>query len=165
MNFLVLGRAEVAMVTPEMPYIVISVTECEAPEARLAESSYRLGVLRLKFHDIEMPQWDRTLMSSEEASKIIAFVREHQAAARLIISQCEAGMSRSAGVAAALSKWLQEDDRPFFKHYIPNRHVYRLVLEAARESEKHSAVNKENARKIALLRQIGVSDREKDNSP
>ena len=46
---------------------------------------------------------------------------------------CAAGISRSAGVAAAISKFYTGDDERFYKEYIPNRYVYMKVLEALHE--------------------------------
>lgn len=43
---------------------------------------------------------------------------------------CAAGISRSAGVAAAISKFYTGEDDFFYKKYIPNRYVYMRVLEA-----------------------------------
>ena len=45
-----------------------------------------------------------------------------------IIVHCEAGVSRSAGAVAALSKLLNGDDSYFFKHFLPNTLVYKLIL-------------------------------------
>jgi hypothetical protein len=46
---------------------------------------------------------------------------------------CGAGVSRSAGVAAALGKWLNNDDGFIFNNfsYCPNFTCYRLVLNEA----------------------------------
>ena len=44
---------------------------------------------------------------------------------------CEAGISRSAGAVAALSKVINGDDSYFFKMFLPNRLVYRLILQEA----------------------------------
>ncbi len=158
MKFLVLGRADVATRTLDLPYIVISVTECEAPEAHIAESPQRVDVLRLKFHDVDTPGAGRVLISAEDARSIVAFARQHLETAQVIVCQCEAGMSRSAGIAAALSKWLQDEDMAFFRHYLPNRYVYRQVLNAAQQSDLHSSVNPEKARIIALFKQIGEEE-------
>ncbi|MCU0238266.1 MAG: hypothetical protein MUC29_02410 [Pyrinomonadaceae bacterium] len=49
----------------------------------------------------------------------------------LIVCQCEQGMSRSAGIAAALSKILQDEDEYFLKNYWSNRWVYDLLIETA----------------------------------
>jgi predicted protein tyrosine phosphatase len=130
-DFLVLGRAEILRIVPEEPHIVISITDPGAPIARIADAPARLGLLRLRFHDAETTQERRTLLSDEEAQAIVALVDQHREALRLIVCQCEGGISRSAGVAAALSRWLQNDNAEFFRHFQPNRHVYEKVLRAA----------------------------------
>ena len=45
---------------------------------------------------------------------------------------CGAGQSRSAGVAAAILKWMTGSDAQIFdnRKYTPNMRCYRLVLEA-----------------------------------
>ena len=131
MQFLVLGRADVLTRAPDLPYVVISITDTGTPEAIVADSPHRLDVLRLQFHDADTAQEGKTLIRPEDADAIIAFVRRYRDSAKLIVCQCEGGISRSAGVAAALSKWLQNDDTLFFRHYLPNRLVYRTVLNAA----------------------------------
>jgi predicted protein tyrosine phosphatase len=140
MGFLVLSRALVRVVVPTVPYIVISITDPENDEAEIAPSPLQKGVLRLRFHDtqeIDNPALqyfslspDRRL-SDAEARKILAFVRKHQPQIQLIVCHCEAGVSRSAAVAAALSRILQDEDDYFFEHYMPNTHVYKRLLKAA----------------------------------
>ncbi|MBW3625154.1 MAG: hypothetical protein KY468_17290 [Armatimonadetes bacterium] len=129
-SFQVIGRAGAMRLLPSVPHIIISITEPRAPEARYPESPHRLGILRLQFHDAEVPLPDRALLTPEDARAIVEFVKRHLGEARLIVCQCEGGVSRSAGVAAALSRWLQNDDAPFFRYYQPNRHVYRTLLDA-----------------------------------
>src|SRR5690606_31489235 len=69
-------------------------------------------------------------MSKEDAARIVAFYRNNIDVHSVIV-QCEAGISRSAGVAAALIKSVNGDDSVFFKPpYVPNRYVYRMVLNA-----------------------------------
>ena len=41
---------------------------------------------------------------------------------------CAAGISRSAGIAAAISKFYTDNDNYFYRNYIPNRYVYMKVL-------------------------------------
>ncbi|HVH42669.1 MAG TPA: hypothetical protein VM925_10005 [Labilithrix sp.] len=49
-----------------------------------------------------------------------------------IVIHCDAGISRSAAVAAALSRALRGDDTEFFTgKYKPNMRVYRLLLDSA----------------------------------
>lgn len=49
-----------------------------------------------------------------------------------VVVQCEAGRSRSAGLAAALGKIYNDDDWFIFDNakYNPNRYVYRTMLNA-----------------------------------
>lgn len=137
-NFLVLNRFDVATVKPDVPYLVISVTDPERDEAVLAESANRRAVLRLRFHDkgTRRPLAPgKVVMTSEDARTVIAFVQAHLDEGQLIVCQCEGGISRSAAIAAALSRILQGEDRFFFQHYAPNDWIYHLLLEAADEGE------------------------------
>ena len=117
-NFQVLGRASAMTTLPEEKYIHISITDLDAPEVSLPENPNRLAVLRLSFHDTETTSIGITEAQAEE---IVAFVNAYHQEVIRIVCNCEAGLSRSAGVAAALAKWLTGDDTPFFTHFIPNR--------------------------------------------
>lgn len=149
MDFLVLGRAEAMRIAPEVPYVVISITTPGASAARLADCPHRVSVLRLQFHDCDAPQPEHPLISSEpvslisdeQARSIVHFVEEHRSTVKLIICQCDAGMSRSAAVAAALSRWLQQDDEAFFRYYLPNTLVYHSVLTMTRNAFMSDMLN------------------------
>jgi len=69
------------------------------------------------------------LFGKKDARHILAFVEKYANDINLIAVNCEAGISRSAGVAGALSKILNNDDSYYFKHYLPNSLVYRLILQ------------------------------------
>ncbi len=127
MRLLVLNRARVARVMPNVPYIVISVTDPDRPEADIAENPLRMGLLRLAFYDLDDLDDHPLAPSQDHADEIVRFVREHLSHADLIVTQCEAGISRSSGIAAALSRWLNGHDEEFFERYIPNRRIYRLI--------------------------------------
>lgn len=73
------------------------------------------------------------LMTAEDANRIAAFLQLHQN--RDVIVHCDAGLSRSAGVAAAIMKHFNGDDSPVFDSgkYYPNMWCYRLTLEALEE--------------------------------
>ena len=45
-----------------------------------------------------------------------------------ICVNCEAGISRSAGIAGALSKIYNKEDSYYFKHFCPNMFVYTSIL-------------------------------------
>ena len=57
---------------------------------------------------------------------------EHRAKVERSIVHCDAGKSRSPGVAAALARVLDGDDASYFGgRYTPNARVYRTLLEVA----------------------------------
>lgn len=72
--------------------------------------------------------WGRKqiLFSAVNAKEIIDFWNEINS--DLLIVHCEAGVSRSPAIAAALSKINEEDDNFYFKNYRPNSLVYRTIL-------------------------------------
>ena len=141
-KILVLSRVDIGEIIPEAPYIVISISDPEQPDAAIIQTTLMRAVLRLKFHDnvqtVDIPGLEgmslgpetEVIMTQEDARSILAFVREHLNQIELIVCQCEAGISRSAGIAAALSRILQGEDQFFFDKYWPNRWVYRTILDA-----------------------------------
>ena len=137
LNLLVLGRADIQTVMPEVPYSVISITDPNSPDAVLADSPLRHDVLRLKFHDIGdgTPFGDYTAMTDAEAQTIISFAAEQSSHIELLVCQCEAGASRSAGIAAALSRLMQNEDAYFFRNYTPNLRVYDALLRVGAASD------------------------------
>lgn len=86
------------------------------------------AILPLYFEDTD----NDTSMSEKDAEAIAQFVLQKADTCDLLIVHCEAGMSRSAGTAAALMCWFNGDDSPIFDHafYRPNTHCYRAVLNA-----------------------------------
>ena len=89
-----------------------------------------LDILSLTFEDWDDPD-DKTCISEIDAEKIMNFVKRWNTKnydVNLYVN-CEAGQSRSAGVAAAISKFLFGDDSWFFKTKTPNMLCYRRVLE------------------------------------
>lgn len=83
------------------------------------------AVLPLRFDDVDGGE---NCMVVEEAVRIMTFVERHRD--KLIIVHCDGGVSRSAGVAAALMKFYNGDDTPIFDNprYCPNMLCYRLML-------------------------------------
>ena len=116
-----------------MPYVVVSIANPGSPHPELRESPHRLGVLRLAFDDVEPNRRDsrggRTPMTPGQAREILAFVEAHLERLELIVVHCEAGVSRSPAVAAALWRWLEGTRGPFFERFRPNAHVYRTMCD------------------------------------
>ena len=70
------------------------------------------------------------LMTDDDAKRVADFVCDH--GDTKIIVHCDAGISRSAGVAAAILKYLTDDDSAIFDshRYHPNMWCYRKTLNA-----------------------------------
>lgn len=134
LSFLVLGRHEIETAKIDVPYAVVSVTDPEREAAILAESPNHRAILRLSFHDksgLRAAALGKTAMTAADAQAILDFVSAHLHEVKLIVCQCEAGISRSAAIAAALSRILQNNDSFFFTHYAPNDYIYKTLLKAA----------------------------------
>lgn len=144
----------------EYSHILISIISpiCTDVEFKLSEKCK--GLLRLKFHDVdeknieifnkehddfikENPNALESVkkahylatveyyepMTDEQADQVVEFVEKYKDV-ELIVVHCEAGISRSAGLAAALSKIMTGDDIRFFKKFLPNMLVYRKIINA-----------------------------------
>jgi len=130
MSFLVLGRQHVCKpeYTPEIPHIVISITDPDEPEAYYVPTDLRQDILRLSFFDINESIGNLTMVNDNDIDAIIDFVNTWKDKVPLIVTQCEAGISRSSGVAAGLSQWLNNDSKFFFDTYLPNSLVYSKLV-------------------------------------
>lgn len=125
-------RAIESAAMPVVPYVVLSITTSPTDEARIPPSPHCLGVLRLAFFDSDLSAEDEGpegLFSRDDARQIWRFLLPLHKKLRCIVLHCSAGVSRSPGVAAALSNVLCGDDQSFFERYRPNRRVYTLLLD------------------------------------
>lgn len=115
------------------PYCIISINNVgEKPPAFMLQNNCRL-VRYLYFDDVEKGENncidDRTLNSL--AYLIFSNLGFMNNDIKDIYVHCGAGVSRSAGLAAALMKFYNDDDSPIFDNpkYVPNMTVYKAVLE------------------------------------
>lgn len=108
-----------------------------------------LAALNIEFGDVT-PAMDkdgadnelqRQLMTIEHARRIHDFVETLPKEVELLIVHCSAGISRSAGVAAALLMARTGSDRQIFDsgQYCPNMYVYYSVLEAYGLTNRYSS--------------------------
>ena len=74
---------------------------------------------------------DIKVFDESYAEKILEFVSTYALEVDLIVVHCEAGISRSAGTASALSLIYNGEDQYYFDHYLPNMLVYRKILNVA----------------------------------
>jgi predicted protein tyrosine phosphatase len=136
-TFLVLSRKEIEQRSFEQPHLIVSITTIDGSSPQLGSGGSCAGVLGLQFDDVEVAHRG-VPMTSAQAREIAEFVRARLDQVELLVVQCDAGISRSAGVAAALSYWIEGTDQFFFDHYVPNRHVRRQLLEALLAGETAS---------------------------
>ena len=139
MEFLVTNRNEIKDYTTDKKHIVFSIRDSNTKRVKLPDNDNRVATMWLEFSDLDKEVKGYKLFSKSNAKDILDFVKMFKDKIELIVCQCEAGISRSSGIAGALSKIFNGDDDYFFKHYIPNRLVYKLIL---REAEKRGMMNK-----------------------
>jgi hypothetical protein len=83
-----------------------------------------------EFDDVEENSAHGFPISTEQAQEIVKVIKSTPVDD--IVVHCEAGVSRSAGVAAAIGMFLNNDDSFIFNdgRYCPNNTCYRKVMEA-----------------------------------
>jgi len=136
MELLVANRDQITRLKPEVDHIVISICDPSNPFPRLPEDKQRLGLLQLIFIDVDKVETAKQIgqeafmMTRKQARKILNFVKKYEGEVKLIVCQCDGGVSRSSATAAALSKIINGDDSWIFNsfRYAPNMHVYRLLI-------------------------------------
>jgi predicted protein tyrosine phosphatase len=133
MRFLVYSRLQAERLDLREPHAVISIREPGSRMPVIPENEFCRGVLRLSFHDL-LRVVDSTdePFTAEHAEQILEFVDRVAGDGVTLVVHCEAGISRSAGVAAALSRSFLGADASFFENYIPNSLIYGMLLEAWR---------------------------------
>jgi len=128
------------------PHIWISLRDPDLQPANLPDNKMRKAALFLAFDDIDGDEHgnpmgnlehdtrDWIAMQPDHANQIVDLVNKWKDTIDLICVNCEAGISRSAGCAAALSIWLNGNDSGIGDNdsYFPNVHVKSLILRAAR---------------------------------
>lgn len=109
--------------------IIVSITDVgSSPNYFNKGNEHVKAILPLQFDDVDYGQ--KNCITSEDARMIINFVSKWINKVNLVIVHCEAGVSRSAGVCAALMKIFNGSDFEIFNNprYIPNMSCYRAVL-------------------------------------
>lgn len=133
MELFVYSRAAIERLPPhDVPHLIISITTTPHDTARLPASRHCRGILRLAFPDADQAAHgyaDADLFSTIQADQVWELVLVHRADVVRVVLHCDAGISRSPAVAAALSKILVGDDSEFFTRYRPNMRVYRTLLD------------------------------------
>lgn len=87
----------------------------------------RVGLLQLVFADTADAQRSDSF-NTALAAQILDFVRDVWDQVETILVHCEAGLSRSPAIAAAISRIYYDDDGPWFEFDFPNRLVFKLLI-------------------------------------
>ena len=113
---------------------IISITDPGTKKNLFYPQPWLVEILELQFVDVENPK--RGHISYEQANEIADFVKQNYSKVERFIVHCEYGQSRSAGVAAAISKYYEEHDNGIFGNsaYSPNKTCYHYVLKALKAS-------------------------------
>ena len=129
---IVMNRANVqgrSLIRLTEDHILISIHEPEITPACVNRSKHTKAVVYLQFHDVDAQTDGRYAMFSKRDARCVRLlVEQWRPKLDLVILQCVMGRSRSAGIAAALSKYYNDDDTMFFRRYTPNMLVYRTML-------------------------------------
>lgn len=146
MKIVILNRLMAEKVDGDLdaPHAIISITDPREEDANVGNHPQCKGVLFLKFRDFDlerMSPWTKAdleriypdeAMTELQAEEVVRFVRDMQDSIKALVIHCDAGVSRSAGMGAALAKCINGDDQWVFDSplYLPNMYVYRLVFNA-----------------------------------
>jgi len=116
--------------------VSISDPDKESPMLQNESGNGIVRLLQLHFADVETGQPD--CMTDCQAKSIAEFVLNVQDKADRIIVHCEAGVSRSAGTAAAIMKYINGNDWGVFDDpgKRPNMTCYRKVLNSFYEIDE-----------------------------
>lgn len=114
--------------------VIISISSRECNTAFIIPNSINKikDVLKLQFNDTDSSESIYGGIEQTDVKEITDFVKKYESSDEEVnlVVNCEAGQSRSAGVAAAIMKYLYDDDKAIFNNtkYTPNMLCYNKVL-------------------------------------
>lgn len=109
-------------------HIVISLRDPGSEKAKLSNKckEFRLAELFIECSDVDSTDYGKPF-TEEMAKEVWRIVDTYENDISLIVINCEVGVSRSAGVGAAISKVINGDDKDFFRYFCPNMFIYNKV--------------------------------------
>lgn len=142
--------AKLAAPLIKTPHAIISITDPDKELVSFAPNENRIETLSLQFYDLadikdELSPQDAVecvaifrdgLFSDEQAVQIVDFVERVKDRVKGILVHCEAGVSRSAAVAAVIERMLNGSNERVFSdpRYSPNQYVYQRLLKIWQQS-------------------------------
>ena len=120
---------------------IISISNILDEPVHFPNSKYLIAMLPLTFNDVSGRE--KFCMDEKVALQIKEFVDLISNKVDRLIVHCEFGVSRSAGIAAAILKAISGNDSAIFDDpkYVPNMHCYRLVMDALMDEEGNLTIN------------------------
>ena len=115
---------------------IISISDIPANELVIDRTIHTCHFHPVAFYDISKKESDMPgctylqEFTPEMAEHMAEFVKSVVNNIKILVCHCVMGVSRSAGVAAAVSKYYFDEDSKYFKQYVPNTLVYTLLLKA-----------------------------------
>jgi len=134
MEIIILNEESAKVYKENRNHIFISIQDPNKDFIELPSNINRIGYTHLRFSDLDkyIPNErniNQFLFNSAQAETILNLVGfGYSQGIEVVYINCVAGISRSAGVGAALSKIYNNDDSYFFNRYLPNMLVYRTIL-------------------------------------
>ena len=134
MDFIICSREQAKKMSYKLrdPTLIISVTDPDKSPNRFANNPCIRAICRVSFDDILLHEEGNGLfaMQSSDAKKIREYVDRYMKEVGCILVHCEAGVSRSAGIMAAIQRYIIGSDNVIFDSpkYRPNIHCYRTMI-------------------------------------
>lgn len=136
MDIHILSREMAEKHVPDKPEVLIGCLSSKPPfnvPAIVVPSEFRLDYLTYCFDDIEEPYGDYVLITRDVSRRIVEDFARYRDRIESLAVHCQAGLSRSPAVAAALNNCfsLGHNEREFFcENYMVNFAVYFSILGA-----------------------------------
>lgn len=143
MDIKVFSELEIQRFITNTSHIVISIQDPDSDYVKLPEQASRKAWIGLHFHDLDGFSYSPALglkkynlFNEAHAKLILDLVEIYKNKVDLVCVNCVAGISRSAGIAAALGKIYNGQDQYFFDKYLPNMWAYRKTLDYYHEQKE-----------------------------
>ncbi len=111
---------------------IVSITNPDR-EVHFAENPKIADVLHISFYDTV--EEERNAIQLSDGSKIAEFFEKYKNSVEVFVIHCTEGISRSAGVCAAILRHYKGRDHEIFEDdkYMPNHRCYRMMIKAFNE--------------------------------
>jgi len=137
--------------------VIVSINSDDGIPNRFFNNPQIKAVTHFTFNDVED---GNDSITEEQVNQISDFVKRWIDKVDTIVVHCDAGVSRSAGIGAAIMKWANGDDSKVFNDgtFCPNMRCYRLMLNALMIDMTDEEINEKFNRNIEAWKQVNDID-------